>query len=183
MNSLLDKDGKQAGLYLHIKDSEFSVKMFTKFYNLATQNHVLGIDSKTAKDLIHTGKYHKGKSNQIYVDDPNSDKNILKSINTGDYMVFMHGIKKLYIFNKVEFKKFMLNNEYTRDKAITYILGIDNGVEFKNMHMITANTLNNAKHIYTTRYKCEEPICLGIVENDHLNILSDKHKFTVPLVM
>ena len=183
MNSLINKDGKQAGLYLHIKDSEFAAKMFTKFYNLAAQNHELSIDSDTAKDLIHGGKYHKGKTNQIYVDDPNSDSNILKSINTGDYMVFLHGIKKLYIFNKVEFKTFVLHNEYDKAKAITYILGIDDGIEFKNMHMITANTLENAKYIYTNRYKCETPICIGVVENDHLHIMSDKHKFTVPLVM
>lgn len=183
MNSIIAKDGKYKGLYLHIKDSDFSVKMFTKFYNLATQNDIFAIDSKTAKDLIHTGKYHMGKSSQIYVNDPNSDKNILKSVNIGDYMVFIQESRKLYIFNKNEFKKFMNSNNYTKDIAITYIFGIDNGVEFKNMHIITSNNLDNAKNIYMNRYNCEEPVCIGIVENDHLNILSDKHKFSVPLVM
>ena len=71
---------------------------------------------------------------------------------------------------------------FTRNiNAVKFL--IDNGIDFKNMHMITANTLENAKLIYTTRYKCKEPICLGVVENDQFSIVGDKHTFTVPLVI
>lgn len=184
MNSIITNDGKYIGLYLHIKDNGFSVKMFTKFYKLATQNNPYSIDPDTIKRLIHSRKYKlSNKISQIYVNDPTSDNNILKSINIDDYMIFIHETNKLYIFDKNEFMTFMNINKYNTDIAITYIFGIDNDVEFKNMHIITANSLENAKNIYMNRYQCDEPICIGIVENDHLVILSDKHKFSVPLIM
>lgn len=183
MNSIITNDGKCAGLYLHIKDSEFAIKMFTKFYNLSLSNKEYKITVDTAKDLIHVNRYNISKSNQIYVNDPETGHNILKSVNVGDYMIFVHETRHIYVFNKSEFKAFMNNNNYTKDLAVTYILGIDSGIEFKNMHMITANSLENAIDIYMVRYFCERPVCIGIVEDDHLNIFSDKHKFTVPLVM
>lgn len=185
MNSIITNDGKYIGLYLHIKDNGFSVKMFTKFYNLATQNNSYSIDSDIVKGLIHSRKYKlSNKINQIYVNDPNSDNNILKSINIDDYMVFIHETNKLYVFNKDEFIAFMNINKYNTDKAITYIFGIDNGIEFDNMHIITANCFDNAKNIYINRYKCnDEPVCIGIIENDHLIILTDKHKFSLPMIM
>lgn len=183
MNSLIDCDGKYIGQYLHIKDSEFSVRMFTKFYNLATHNDVFSIDKSTANDLIHSGKY-KIRPNKIYVNDPNSDKNILKSLNVGDYMVFIQETSKLYIFNKDEFKKFMNNNNYSKDKSISYVLGINNGIGFNNMRVIVSNNLENAINIYINRYRTTEtPICIGTIDRDKLNIYSDKYKFTVPLVM
>lgn len=183
MNSLITNDGKYIGQYLHIKDSEFSVRMFTKFYNLATQNDVFSIDKNTAKDLIHAGKYRM-RPNKIYVNDPDSDKNVLKSLKIGDYMVFIQETNKLYIFNKDEFKKFMNNNNYKKDESITYVLGIDNGVEFKNMRVIVSNNLDNAINIYINRYHTEDkPVCIGIINNNKLNIFSDKYKFSVPLIM
>ena len=182
MNSLITKDGQYVGQYLHIKDSDFSVRMFTKLYNLATQNEAFSIDKSTAKDLIHTGKYYTDK-NKIYVNEPGTDRNILKALNVGDYAVFMQEIRKIYIFNKEEFDNFMNENQYETDKSVTYVLGVDNGVEFKNMRVILANNLDNAKNIYMNRYKMSEPVCIGIFNNDHLVIYSDRYEFSVPLIM
>ena len=182
MNSLITKNGDYVGQYLHIKDSDFSVRMFTKFYNLSTQNEAFSIDKTTAKDLIHTGKYY-GDKNKIYVNDPDTDKNMLKALHVGDYAVFIQDIKELYIFNKEEFEEFIKTNEYTTDVSVTYVLGIDNGVEFTNMRVILANNLDNAKRIYMDRYKTSEPICIGIFDRDHLVIYSDKYEFSVPLIM
>lgn len=183
MNSIVTNEGKCIGLYLHIKDSEFAIKMFTKFYNLSLSNKNYKITVDTAKDLIHVNRYKISKSNQIYVNDPENGNDILKSINVGDFMVFVHETRHIYVFNKSEFKRFMNENGYIKDIATTYILGIDNDIKFDNMHMITADNLENAKTIYMNRYECDSPVCIGVVENDHLNIFSDKHKFTVPLVM
>lgn len=184
MNTITTTDGKYIGLYLHIKDNDFSVKMFTKFYNLATQNNAYSINSDTVRDLIHTRRYGIRETiNQIYVNDPITNTNILKSINVGDYMIFIHDTKKLYILDEDEFNKFINKNDYSKNIATTYIFGINDGVKFKNMHMITSNSFENAKNIYMDRYNCEEPVCIGIVENNQLTILGDKHNFTVPLVI
>lgn len=183
MNSLISKDGKYVGQYLHIKDSDFSVRMFTKFYNLATHDNDFSIDIATTKDLIHTGRYYIDRSNKIYVNNPENDNNILKSLNVGDYMVFIQATNKIYVFNAKEFNEFMVSNKYSKDVSITYVLGIDDGIKFNNMRVIVANNLENAKEIYMDRYNSEEPICIGIMVDDHLNIITDKYEFSVPLIM
>lgn len=181
MHSIMSKDNKYVGQYLHIRDNEFSFRMFTKFYNLATNDNNFVIDIETAKDLIHTGKYYE--PNKIYVNKPDSDESILKNINIDDYMVFIQYSNKIYIFNKEEFEKFMDNNEFHKDKSISFVLGMDNGIEFENMKIIVGNTLETAKQIYMNRYKCGEPVCIGIMNNDHLELYTDKYKFSIPLIM
>lgn len=181
MNSLISDNGKYVGQYLHIRDSEFAIRMFAKFYNLANHNNNFLIDLNISKDLIHTARYYK---NKIYVNKPGSDELELKSPMVGGYMVFIQETEKVYIFNKDEFNKFMTENKYHEDVSIIYVLGIDNGVEFKNMRAIAANKLETAKYIYMNRYnETEDPICIGIMNKDHLEILTDKYKFSVPLVM
>ena len=182
MNSLIAKDGRYVGQYLHIKDSDFSIRMFTKFYNLATQEYSVGIDNETAKDLIHTSRYCT-KTNKIYVNNANGIGYTLKSVNVGDFMVFIQETRKLFIFNQVEFMEYMEDNGYDSDISVTYILGVDNGVQFDNMRVIVANTLQNAKSIYMKRYNTVEPVCIGTIEDGHLLIISDKYKFKVPLIM
>lgn len=183
MNSLITRDGKYIGQYLHIKDSEFSIRMFTKFYNLATHDNDFLIDPETTKDLIHTGKY-SAKSNKIYTNDPYSEYTILKSLKIGDYMVFIQETNKIFILDETEFISFMSTNDYISAESVTYVLGIDNGVEFNNMRVIVGDSLNTAKDIYMKRFNlAEEPICIGVIEKDHLTILSDKYRFEVPLIM
>ena len=181
MNSIISENDKYIGQYLHIKDTEFAVRMFTKFYNLATHDADFSIDLNTSKNLIHTGKYIK--TNMLYVNIPDSDETVLKSLNIGDYMVFIQETNAIYLFNKDEFKKFMNKNNYHKDVSISYVLGIDNGIKFDNMRVIVGNTLDTAKDIYMRRFNCSEPVCIGIMDNDHLEIYSDKYKFSVPLIM
>lgn len=183
MNSLITIDGKYIGQYLHIKDSEFSVRMFTKFYNLATHDSDFLINPDTTKDLLHTGKYFE-KSNSIYANDPYSEYTVLKSLKIGDYMVFIQETNKIYILNEQEFNTFMTTNNYKSAESITYVLGMDNGVEFNNMRVIVGDNLETAKNIYMKRYNlATEPVCIGIMEKDHLTIFSDKYKFDVPIIM
>lgn len=178
MNSIIDKDGKYIGLYFHIKDTDFFIRNFTKFYNIATHDNLYSIDLNTGEYLIHNGKYINGK---IYVNDPNNNnKDILKSINIGDYMVFINKTNKLYLFNKKEFKKFMNAHNYKKEIANTYLFGIDDDIKFKHLHLITSNSFENAKEIYFNRYKIE-PVCIGTIENSKLSIISDKKIYTVPI--
>lgn len=179
MNSIIDKNGKYIGLCFHIKDTDFFIRNFTKFYNLSTHNNLYSIDLNTGRNLIHNRKYNIIK-NQIYVNDPVNDKGILKSINVGDYMVFINITNKLYLFNKKEFNNFMCDNNYTKEDAITYLFGIDDGINFKHMHLITSNSYENAKKIYFNRYQTE-PVCIGIIEDSKLNIISDKKIYIVPI--
>lgn len=181
MNSIISTDDKYVGQYLHIKDNEFSFRMFTKFYNLATHDNNFMIDTDTVKDLIYTGKYYE--PNKIYVNRPDSEESVLKSLNINDYMVFIQSTNKIYIFNKKEFDRFMNDNEFHSYKSTSFVLGIDNGIEFENLRIIVGNTLETAKEIYMNRYKCIEPVCIGIMNNDHLEIYSDKYKFSIPLIM
>lgn len=178
MNSLIDKNGKYIGQFLYIRDTDFCIRMFTKFYNLATKDSKLSINLNIARDLIYINKMNK-----IYVNNPYTENNSLKSINIGDYMVFIQDTHKIYLLSKDELKDFMDKNEYKRDKSTIFVLGIDNGIGFKNMHIIIANNLETAKNIYMNRFKESEPICIGIINGENLSIISDKYKFSVPLIM
>ena len=52
------------------------------------------------------------------------------------------------------------------------------------MRVVVGDNLTTAKDIYMKRFNlAEEPVCIGIIEKDHLTILSDKYKFDVPLTM
>ena len=181
MHSIMSKDNKYVGQYLHIRDNEFSFRMFAKFYNLATNDNNFIIDTETARALIHTGKYYE--PNKIYVNKPDSDESVLKNVNIDDYMVFIQYTNKIYIFNKKEFEQFMEKNEFHKDISTSFVLGIDNNIEFDNMKIIVGNTLETAKQIYMNRYKCGEPVCIGIMNNDHLELYTDKYKFSIPLIM
>lgn len=183
MNSLINRNGEYVGQYLRIKDNEFSIKMFTKFYNLATHDNNFLINPSTTKDLIHIGKYFI-KGNTIYANDLDNEYPVLKSLKIGDYMVFIQDSSKIYILNENEFKTFLYANNYESVNSIIYVLGIDNGVEFDNMRIIAANNLETAKNIYMKRYDLtDEPVCIGIIEKDHLNIISDKYRFEVPVTI
>lgn len=172
MNSLISSDKKYIGQYLCIQDNDFSVRMFAKFYNLSIQNNNFTIDINRARNLIRMNKYKL--HNKIYVNDLNSNNDVLKSIKPGSYMVYINDTKKLYILNKEEFDRFIYTNEYIRIKSSNFVLGIDDGLYFKNVKIIVASSLDTAKLIYRERYNIEEnPICIGIEEDNRLNIYTD----------
>lgn len=183
MNSLIDKDNNYIGQCLYIKDKKASAKMFTKFYNLFVKNKEYCINAEAAKHLIHSSKFGINDINKIYVSDINTGEDILKSIHIGDYAIFINETENIFILNENEFYSFMHKNEYRRTDSIAYVLGVDNGVEFKSMHIISANNLETAKEIYEKRFNLNSPVCIGTIVDDHLTIKSDKHSFTVPLVM
>lgn len=184
MNTIITSDGKYIGQYLHIQDTKFAIKIFTKFYNLAVQDVKFSIDTDITKDLILAGKYCD-ECNKVYVNDLYDENNsVLKTVEIGNYLIFIQETSKIYILDKNEFTKFMEDNNYKSDVSIAYVLGMDNDIKFDNMKVITANTLSMAKKIYMDRYNEEkEPICIGIMNNGKFNIFSDKYKITIPLVM
>lgn len=170
MNSLISNDGEYIGQYLHIKDTEFSIRMFTKFYNLSIQNNNFYIDIDMTRDLIHMDKYNM--YNKIYVNDPYDDNNnILKPLTIGSYMVFIQKTKKLYLFTKPEFKKFIKENKYKKSESTNFVIGIDNGIRFENVRIISANSLNIALEIYKQMYNnIDNPICIGTAKDNVLNL-------------
>lgn len=184
MNTIITNDGEYIGQYLHIQDTEFAIRIFTKFYNLAVRSAEFAIDPSITENLILAGKYCD-ECNKVYVNDLyNENNSVLKTVKIGSYLIFIQDSCKIYLLDKAEFAKFMDDNNYKSDISTAYILGIDCGVKFNNLRVISGNSLAIAKKIYMDRYnETEEPICIGIMSDGNFNIFTDKYKITAPLVM
>lgn len=176
MNSLLNESNEYIGQYIHIKNNEYTVRIFTRLYNLSIGDKNYFIDTKVVKELLDMSKYKVHDAN-IYVNDPQNDQTILKPLTLGSYAVYIVPTKKLYLLSKQEFKKFIKNNKYKKEVTINFVLGIEDteNQQFKMLNIIQANSLKNAKYVYKKRYNTDkDPVFIGIEEDKYLYIPTDK---------
>lgn len=173
MNSILDKDGKYIGHYLHLENNKYCARDFTKYYNLSVQDDNFSITLSSVKDLLNMSKY--GISNNIYVNDIKTHQTVIKPLNVGMVMVYITSLKELYLLTEEELDNFLEDNNYISDISINYVLGIPIEHKFKNVRIVVSDSLEHAQKIYKRRYnETEEPICIGIEDDRYLYIPTDE---------
>lgn len=173
MHIILDNNGNYVGEYLRIKDDKYTVKMFTKYYNMFINDSDFFITAEEVKNLLRMSKYNI-TDNNIYINDINSGQLIFKSLSIGLNMVWIAKTKKLYLLNEKELKEFIDNNIYKSETSISYVFGLPDIYKFKNVGVIVSNNITNAKEIYKEMYSIEEdPIFIGFKEDDYLYISLD----------
>lgn len=172
MHSLISKDGEYIGQYLHLKNNEYCIQRFTKFYNITMGETKYFIKPKTVKDLLIMSKYNL--QHNVYANDPETDEIILKPLKINSYIVYISKSNKLYIFTKSEFKKYINNNKYKLATSTNFILALQEDNIFKNIKSITTNNIDSAKKIYMKKYSNNiEPVVIGIEEDKYLYIPTD----------
>lgn len=179
MHSLISKKGECVGHYLQIENTPYCIKMFTNIYNSVIGDSKFFIDSNIARDIILMSKYNI--NNNIYANDPTTDDIILKSVNVGDYIVYMIKSTKLYIFNDKELEDFIKKYNYEKEPSTNYILAEQKNDIFINPSIIYANNIHNAKKIYKEKYNAE-PTFLAIEDNHYLYIPTDKDVLVTKII-
>lgn len=171
MHSLTTKDGQYVGKYLRLKNSERSIRMFAKIYNLAVHDKNFYMSYNDAKDLLLMNKYHM--ESDIYANNVETDEIIMTPVKFGNYIVYIDSTTKLYVLTKSEFKKFVNDHKYRKTTSNNYILAIADGDKFKNFRIVTTNSLENAKEIFKNNHNAE-PVFIGLEEDNYIYINTDK---------
>lgn len=183
MNSLLDNNNKYIGQYIKIDYSEHSIRVFTKLYNLSISDKKYHISIDTVRDLVNMNKYLKN-DNSIYINDLKTGTTIFRPLKIGYVAFFSNITRKLYLVKEEEFDNFIDDNNYHKEITINFILGIESISDgyFKQVKVILANNLENAKNIYKNIYNIkEEPKFIGIEEDNYVYIPTDKQLISAKL--
>lgn len=178
MHSLISKNGEYVGKYLRVKNTERSINLFTKIYNLAVENPEFYLTYDDAKDLLLSNTYDL--YNNIYANDVKTDEIIFTTVKFGSYVVFIDSTRKLYILSGSEFKKFVRDNKYKKETSNNFILAIDDGDKFKNFRIISTDSLEDAKTIFRLRYNIE-PIFIGMEEDNYIYIKTDTDELVLKI--
>lgn len=176
MYSIKNKEKKCIGQYIYIRNTKYSIKVLTRFYNLFI-NHIKNgfpISEHTIGDLIKMSRYNLQSTIRAY--DLSSNSIDLKHLKIGNVAIYLHEGDKLYIVSENELKDFLQTNNYTSELSMTYIIGIQDEYKFKNVIPILASSVNDAKEIYKNKLNSNEtPICIGIKEYGILYINLNGH--------
>lgn len=181
MHIILDNNGKYIGEYLRIKNDKYTVKMFTKYYNMFIEDPNFFITPKDVKNLLRMSRYNI-TDNNIYINDIESGQLIFRSLDIGLNMVWIDKSKKLYLLTEKELHDFINNNTYKSETSINYVFGIADTYKFKNVEVIASNDISNAKNIYKNMYSTEEdPVFIGFQEDNYLYITLDTKSISAVL--
>ena len=181
MHSIIDKYDNHIGIYIAIKDDEYSSRIFTRFYNMCIYNRLDNINEQTVRDLIKMDKYDLDNSIPVY--DLKNNNIVLSRLKAGLYMIFMYKENKLYLSTEEELKQFLSKNNYTSSQTINYVIGIPTSDgKFIKVRPIASNNVKNAKEVYKNRYNImEDPIIIGIKELSTFHINLNDHDLSAKI--
>lgn len=172
---------KCIGQYIYIRDNNYCVKVFTKFYNEFIKNikNEVSISEHTGRDLIKMSKYKLENTIRVY--DLYTDEIILKHLEIGSIAIYLHDKDRFYIVSQKELEDFLKENNYTSELSMTYIIGTQDQYKFRNVVPILASSVVDALQIYKEKFNEENPICIGVKEYGILYINLNNHILSIDI--